>query len=187
MDLNRIKIKSCSDVYEPREDSYLLAQAVEKYAFGRALDLGTGTGIQGIVAAKKGCTVTFSDISAKAVECARANAALNGVKGAFVKSDMFAGIKGAFNTIIFNPPYLPEEDPGRNPKDITLDGGIDGRTYINILLKGYKNHIAKDYAVLLLESSLDGYERDITGGAKIVASTRLFFEELVVIMASNKL
>ncbi|MCL4373629.1 MAG: methyltransferase [Candidatus Marsarchaeota archaeon] len=186
MDLEGIKIKACSGVYEPREDSYLLAQMVEKYAFGSVLDLGTGSGIQGIVAAKKGCNVVFSDIDEKALECAKENAVLNGVTGTFVESDMFSSIKGAFNTIIFNPPYLPEDGSSKGSEDIALDGGYDGRKYIDIFLKEYKNHIANEYAALWLESSLNSYENDVAGNAKIVASSRLFFEELVVVMASNR-
>ena len=39
------------NVYSPREDSELLAQAVENYAFGNFLDVGCGSRIQSIVAA----------------------------------------------------------------------------------------------------------------------------------------
>ena len=39
-------------IYEPAEDSHLLAEAVKKFAHGRVLDMGTGSGIQAITAAK---------------------------------------------------------------------------------------------------------------------------------------
>lgn len=38
--------------YEPREDSKLLERYVRKYAKGSVLDIGTGSGIQAISAAK---------------------------------------------------------------------------------------------------------------------------------------
>ena len=47
-------IRDHADVYYPREDSFLLAKSVEKMARGDALDLGTGSGIQGITAALDG-------------------------------------------------------------------------------------------------------------------------------------
>ncbi|MGC8495904.1 MAG: HemK2/MTQ2 family protein methyltransferase [Candidatus Micrarchaeia archaeon] len=181
MEFDKIRIKACESVYEPREDSYLLAQEVEKYAFGKVLDLGTGTGIQGIVAAKKGCDVTFSDVSEKALECAKSNAKLNNVKGDFVASDMFSNIKGKFNTILFNPPYLPSEEI----KDIALDGGKDGRMYIDEFLHKYKDYLDDNYVVLLLESSFNNYEKDINENARVVASGHFFFEDIVVIMFSN--
>src|SRR5271157_5382794 len=99
---DQVNIAEEKGVYLPREDSKLLAGAVEEYAFGKALDLGAGTGIQGIVAAMKGCEVTFSDIDATAVACARRNAMQNNVAGKFIISDMFGNIKDKFNTIIFN-------------------------------------------------------------------------------------
>ena len=40
-------------IYEPVEDSFLLNKYVDKLAFGRVLDVGTGSSIQAISAAKK--------------------------------------------------------------------------------------------------------------------------------------
>ena len=74
MGVKNLEIKNCSGVYEPREDSYMLAKAVEEYAFGKVLDLGTGSGIQGITAALSKCEVTFADIDNAALECAKHNA-----------------------------------------------------------------------------------------------------------------
>ena len=39
-------------MYEPQEDSFLLAQSVKSHARGCVLDMGTGTGIQAITAAQ---------------------------------------------------------------------------------------------------------------------------------------
>ena len=171
------KIKRFEGVYGPREDSYLLAEAVEKGAGGKVLDLGTGSGIQGITAALKGCTVTFADIDKRAVDAARHNAGLNGVKGSFVVSDMFSGITGRFNTIIFNPPYLPSGPR----KELALDGGKDGRELVEAFVRGYKSHLNPDGRALLLESSFSGYQKEVDNGAKILAKAHYFFEDLVVL------
>lgn len=177
------RIRSCKGVYGPREDSELLADAVSRYAFGNMLDLGTGTGIAGITAAMRGCAVTFADINPNAIECAKANASANQVDGKFIVSDMFSGIEGKFDTIAFNPPYLPSGQSDGAKGDIALDGGVSGRELIDIFLSGFKEHVSGRYAVLLLESSLNGYESDANRlGAEIVATKSMFFEELAVLL-----
>jgi release factor glutamine methyltransferase len=87
-------------------------------------------------------------------------------------------IESIFNTIIFNPPYLPDEG---KEIDIALDGGPNRRRYIDKFILKYKKYIEKDYVVLLLESSLDNYSQDLKKGFEITASERFFFEELVVL------
>jgi release factor glutamine methyltransferase len=175
-----IDITTERGVYHPREDSKLLAEAVEKYAFGKALDLGTGTGIQGIIAALKGCEVTFADINAYALSNARRNALQNNVKGTFVVSDMFDNIPGRFNTIMFNPPYLELEEAGGKNQDIA--GGFQGRELIDRFIREYASHVLKDHVVLLLESSVNKYEQDAEKlHAEIVAKSHYFFEDLAVL------
>ena len=127
MNLDELALNGRNGVYYPREDSHLLAKAVETYAFGKTLDLGTGTGILGLVAGKKGCDVTFSDVNPDAIECAWENSRLNGLSGKFVVSNMFNEIEGKFDTVIFNPPYLIS---GKR-KDMALDGGSAGRELID--------------------------------------------------------
>ena len=176
--LDDLKIKNCGNVYAPREDSYLLAKCVEEHAFGKVLDLGTGTGIQGIIAGRKGCQVTFADIDADAIGCAEANASLNGVDGNFVRSDLFQELEDKFNTIIFNPPSLPSKEK----RHIDLDGGKKGRELIDRFLKDYKAHLLERHLVLLLESSFNNYNKDVKKlNAKIIAKEHYFFENLVVL------
>lgn len=167
-------------VYMPAEDSELLAAAVQEHAFGKTLDLGTGSGLQGIVAAKKGCQVTFADADDAALQCAWSNALRNGVNGEFVRSDMFGSIRGKFNTIIFNPPYVPVDRGEKH--DIAVDGGAGGRVLIDRFLAQYKNYVLFDHAVLLVESSLNDYERELrAGSAEVVGKMHRFFEDIVVL------
>lgn len=149
-------------VYKPLEDSRILANAVEKYAFGKFLDLGTGTGIQGIVAAKKKCDVTFADINPEAIECAKLNAKANNVKGKFIQSDLFSNIKGKFNVIAIDPPYMPSRafDSGYK-RNYSFDGGINGREIIDEFLCNYKKHVLKDYLILMTESYWNNVNADI--------------------------
>ncbi len=184
--LDKIKLKGCASVYGPSEDSYLIAGQAEKYAFGSVLDLGTGTGISGITSALKGCDVTFTDIDAKAISCAKENATANGVTGNFIKSDMFESIDGKFNTIIFNPPYL--ESARVAERDIALDGGAKGRELIDKFIEAYPSFIKDEYVVLLLESSINGYKSDVKRhNFEVVAKAHFFFEEIAVLKISSSI
>ncbi|MGA2800175.1 MAG: HemK2/MTQ2 family protein methyltransferase [Candidatus Micrarchaeaceae archaeon] len=149
-----------SSVYKPLGDSAMLGHAVEKYSFGKMLDLGTGTGIQGIIAALKGCEVTFADINPNAVRCARENAKLNGVNGRFIVSDLFKNVKGRFNTIAIDPPFLRSRPigSGTNP---SFDGGINGREVVDGFLDNYKRHVMKEHTVLMVGSYLTHFEHDV--------------------------
>lgn len=166
--------------YGPREDSYLLADVVERYAYGRVLDIGTGTGIQAIVAAKKGLEVTASDIDPKALDCARENARLNRVDIEFVQSDVFSNIKGKYNTIIFNPPYLPSH--WYQLKHVALDGGRHGRQFMDRFISECRNYAMEDHIFLLLESSFNRYANDVKRlNAEVAAKQHYFFEDIVVL------
>jgi release factor glutamine methyltransferase len=75
------------------------------------LDVGTGSGALGILAASRGAHVLTVDINPAAVALARTNAALNRVADRFeaVESDLFGAIPQGrrFDYIVFNPPFYP--------------------------------------------------------------------------------
>jgi HemK-related putative methylase len=72
------------------------------------LDLGTGSGIGAVFAARRGAAVTAADINPEAVRCARINALINRVEERVnvVQGDLFAPVAGRrFDLILFNPPF----------------------------------------------------------------------------------
>lgn len=76
------------------------------------LDLGTGTGIQAIIAAEKTRKVVASDINPHAVSCAKKNVQLNYLEDKIKvrEGDLFQPVKHEhFDLIIWSPPYLPLE------------------------------------------------------------------------------
>ncbi len=95
------------DIYEPAEDSYLLEKHVREEAYGRVLDVGTGSGIQALAAASnsKVRDVTAVDVNPEAVSSLKGKNRKITVK----QSDLFENVTGKFNIIIFNPPYLPQD------------------------------------------------------------------------------
>jgi release factor glutamine methyltransferase len=89
--------------------SHLLGEAVlaEARPGERVLDMGTGSGVNGILAATRGAHVVAVDVNPYALEAARANAERNGVADLVDvrESDVFAGVNGVFDLIVFDPPY----------------------------------------------------------------------------------
>ncbi len=147
-------------VYEPQEDSYLLEGIVKKYAKGRVLDIGTGSGLLAEAAARVNLvkSVVAADIDRDAVNYAAANVAKslkNRIK--FLQSDLFANIKHqSFDTIIFNPPYLPSD---ANYPDTALDGGKRGYELIERFFENVNEFLGDNGSVLLLFSSRTNKER----------------------------
>ncbi|MGB1697843.1 MAG: methyltransferase, partial [Thermoplasmatota archaeon] len=80
------------DVYEPSDDSFLLARVVKDHAGPgvRVLEVGCGTGLVGLTAAKAGAEVTLTDANPFAVELARHNAKENEVRVEVVETDLLA-------------------------------------------------------------------------------------------------
>jgi HemK-related putative methylase len=73
------------------------------------LDMGTGSGVCAIIAARHARKVTAVDINPAAVRCARANLLLNGLadRVEVLEGDLFAPLAGRrFDVILFNPPFL---------------------------------------------------------------------------------
>jgi len=74
------------------------------------LELGCGCGIISILAAKKGATVTATDINTTALETLEKNALNNGVSMEIINSDLFENIQDKmFDFILINPPYYPKK------------------------------------------------------------------------------
>lgn len=74
------------------------------------LELGAGSGMVAIVAAKQGAVVTATDISGLATAAIQANAAVNKVQLAVLQADLFEGLPlSKFDFIAINPPYYPSD------------------------------------------------------------------------------
>lgn len=103
----------------------------------RVLDLGTGPGtiLLAILHERPEARGLGIDLSAEALEVARANATALGLAGRadFRQGDWTFGLDGAFDLIISNPPYIPSLDcetlqaevREHDPR-LALDGGPDG-------------------------------------------------------------
>ena len=79
----------------------------EVRAGDRVLDMGTGSGVNAILAAERAAYVLAVDVNPVAVEAARANAAHNGVEKVVEvrESDVFSAVDGSFDLVTFDPPF----------------------------------------------------------------------------------
>ena len=111
-----LKIEVPPDVMPITPLSDLLGQAVldEVQADDRVLDMGTGSGVDAILAASKSTDVVAVDVNPRAVETAQRNAVRNrvGDRVDVRQSDVFSTVEGKFDLVIFNPPsrWFPARD-----------------------------------------------------------------------------
>ena len=167
-------------VYRPGEDSYLLQGFVGRFATGRVLDMGTGSGIQAVTAAEKTSVtqVVAVDINPEALKAAGRRAAEAGVlaKITFVQSNLFEKVEGSFDWILFNAPYLPSEG---SLDDLTWAGGERGAEVIERFLAAAHDHLSPGGSILLVYSSETGLTGDrFDYDWEILSEKRLFFETL---------
>ncbi|MBP1908724.1 HemK2/MTQ2 family protein methyltransferase [Methanolobus bombayensis] len=192
IEYSKAHVNLADQVYEPAEDSYLLADtALEFVKDGMdVLEIGTGSGfVSAVIKANRKVKLLATEISPLAAICARSN----GID--VIRTDMFAGLKGKeqFDIIIFNPPYLPTSDDEKIPGwlNYAFDGGIDGRKDVVPFLQKAGNYLKSDGIILLLISSLTGVDEVVMEIEKarfrpeIVSSTKCSFERLVVIKGAN--
>jgi methylase of polypeptide subunit release factors len=96
-------------VFGPVRQEYVELVAAAPRPDGlRVFDVGTGTGVLGILLARRGARdVVATDLETSAVACANENAARFGVQRAFraQQADLFPG--GTADLVVFNPPWLP--------------------------------------------------------------------------------
>ena len=104
-------------VYPPREDTRLLLPFAEVPRGTLLLEVGTGSGLVALAAARRGARVVATDLNPHALRRLRARAREEGVDLALVRTDLAHGL-GRFDRILANPPYLPTR-----PESATRTGG----------------------------------------------------------------
>ena len=162
------------DIYEPAEDSHLLQKQVRQLVIGRVLDMGTGSGIQAITAARHPGVreVVAVDLNQDALNALQEKIQRERLpKIRVLQSDLFEHVHSQFNVIIFNPPYLPQ-DPGI--EDAAIYGGKKGWELIERFFQTASKHLLPEGKILLLFSSLTQKEK-----IDLILSHHLFaFQEI---------
>ncbi len=183
------------DVFEPSEDTFLFAENLDVQEGDVVLDVGTGCGILGILAAQKAKSVLAVDINPFAVRCAKQNSLLNHLRGKmdFMQTDLLTALaeNALFDLILFNAPYLPSEEHevetwiGR-----AWAGGATGRKVVDRFIPQAARHLKSSGRVLMLQSTLTNVEltlstfEDCSLKASVKAERKLpFFETILLVEA----
>lgn len=157
----------------PRPDTETLVDAVLPFAHEtvnrtgqcRILDLGTGSGAiaLALLSAVPEAVATGTDVSGQALDMAATNARALGLSGRFTPllSDWFANLRGRFDLIVSNPPYVASSTIATLDPDVrdydpirALDGGSDGLAAYRLIAAQYPAHLA-DQGGLAVEIGTD--------------------------------
>jgi release factor glutamine methyltransferase len=112
------------------------------------LELGAGSGLISISAARKGAIVTATDINPVAVSYLAQNAVANQVSLTVIESDLFRAVPARiFDIIAINPPYY-FQSPG-NWREYAWFCGKNGE-YFNDLFAGLGNYANRDSVILMV-------------------------------------
>ena len=125
----------------------------------KILDVGTGTGCIALMMKKlfPDSEVHAVDISNDALSLAKENAEINNLEVNFYQYDLLSNVEILdFDLIVANLPYIPTSTLSTLNKEvidyeplIALDGGEDGRLYIDKLKNDLKNIDSKELVLVL--------------------------------------
>jgi methylase of polypeptide subunit release factors len=140
--------------------SRVLARLVPRRPVPRALDLGTGAGIQALLCARHAERVVAVDVSPRALRFARFNCRLNGVENVDLREgSLFDPVGGErFPLIVANPPYVisPESDY------VFRDSGLPGDSFCEALVRALPDHLDGGGIAVTLLSWTHGATGDAT-------------------------
>ena len=138
--------------------SVTLAGLVLPGAIDRALDLGTGCGIQALHLARHSRVVVATDISERALRLAAFTAELNGVTNIeFRLGSLFEPVAGeTFDRIVSNPPFVITPRRDGVPEYEYRDGGLVGDALVAAVVRGAAAHLTPGGVAQLLGNWEDG-------------------------------
>jgi hypothetical protein len=141
--------------------SLTLAAATPRAPVDRALDLGTGSGVQALLAEDHCRSVVATDRNARAVGYTRLAAALAGVQLDAREGDLLEPVAGErFDLVVSNPPFVVSPEARYTYRD----AGLEGDEVCRRLVQGLPGVLAPGGTAVLLANWLhvegeDGDER----------------------------
>lgn len=174
----KLQKNSINDVYSPAEDTYFIAEHIEKESGHSALDVGSGSGLLTKQLEKSFDLVVGTDINYTALKDQTTFRTKNlvccsGADALFIKFDL----------IVCNLPYLATD----SISDIATDGGKDGFEIPKIIFDSVIPSLNSKGKFIFVTSSLSDYQKLIDYAQKlgldvaILAKKKLFFEELILV------
>lgn len=118
-----------------------LAQLTIREPVGRALDLGTGCGVQSLHLASHCGEVVATDVNDRALSMARLNATLNKTPFDVRSGSLFDPVAGEqFDLIVTNPPFVIS--PGTGERLVYRDSGLPGDRVVEHIVRQAPGHLA---------------------------------------------
>lgn len=136
------------------DESAYFAQHIKVNQKDNVADLGTGSGILSIFAAKYAKQVTAFDINERALHFSQFNTYINGVdkKIVFKKQDITKKLTGKYDVILFNPPFNPA--PQRVRGKTFSHGGNDGLKITRKVFAQLSSILSKNGTLHMISFSL---------------------------------
>lgn len=178
--LEKLVLRTHQQVFHPGQhfSSKILARYVTHLPLPQrqVLDMGTGSGVLGIIAARQGAHVLAVDINPHAVALAQSNAQANGVSLPTRQSDLFTGIRRAekFDWIIFNPPFYAKR--AQEGLQAAYNAGEQHEALVRFFQEA-QNHLAPGGKILLIVSS----DMALDEMARMLASFQYCFVHIEVV------
>ena len=117
-----------------------LAQLTMRAPVGRALDLGTGCGVQALHLSAHAADVVATDVNPRALELARFNGTLNGVECDVRDGSLFEPVAGErFDLIVTNPPFVIS--PATGDRLVYRDSGLPGDQVVERIVRDAPAHL----------------------------------------------
>jgi HemK-related putative methylase len=183
------------DVYPPSGDTYLLLDAIHVTSEDDFLEVGCGAGMVTLKGARNARSVVSIDVSLDAVRNTRENLRRNGLDGkcAVFQTDLLTSFKLStkFSIVVFNPPYLPEDDMSTG-LDHALIGGQTGSEVTKRFIPQVVKHLAEGGNVYVVVSTLadrDAIQKTMEGcrlDVEMVSEEPMFFEKIQVLRGMLK-
>ncbi len=122
--------------------SVSLAELTVRHSVERALDLGTGCGVQALHLTRHAARVVATDVLPRALELAALSAALSGVEVDLREGGLFDPVAGErFDLIVSNPPFVIGAGEGRRTY---RDGGLAADELCRRLVGAAPEHLTDD-------------------------------------------
>jgi methylase of polypeptide subunit release factors len=122
-----------------------LAQLTVRKPVERALDLGTGCGVQALHLATHAREVVATDVNERALWITRLNAELNGSQGIDVRDgSLFEPVAGEqFDLVVTNPPFVIS--PATGERLVYRDSGLPGDEVVRRVVTEAPRHLGRGW------------------------------------------
>lgn len=168
--------------YSPSEDTFFMADYLEKERGHSALDVGSGSGYLTKLLEQKFLLVIGTDINFLALKNQTYKT------GNIICCNGADALNYTFDLIVCNLPYLATD----KVLDVATDGGLEGFEIPKKIFDSVCDKINPQGKFIFVTSSLSNYEKLIDYAenlgleSRIVSRKKLFFEELILIESIKK-